>query len=65
MRIDKVGGTFYIHPKRPVKGIADIERLARRRGFYGPEWELVKASSKKFVFRRGVEKSAVTYEIED
>lgn len=65
MRIDKVGGTFYIHPKRPVKGIANIERLARRCGFYGPEWKLDKAISKKIVFRCGCEKSTVTYEIKD
>ena len=65
MRIDKVGGTFYIHPKRPVKGIADIERLARRRGFYGPEWKLDKAISKQLVFMCGDEKSIVTYEIKD
>ena len=65
MQIDKVGGMFYIRPKKAFRGIADFERCARRNGFYGPEWELVKATSGQLVFKRGAEKSIVTYEIKN
>lgn len=44
---------------------AEIIHQIRRHVPYGPEWELVKAVSKKLVFRRGQEISMATYTIEN
>ena len=64
--IDRFGGfEDRWRPKKPVQSIKDIVYHVRRVGPYGPDWELVKAISKKIVFRRGREKSVVTYEIKD
>lgn len=52
---------FLVKPFVPVSGIV---RWVRRLPPYGEDWELVKAISKKIVFRREQETSVVTYTIE-
>ncbi len=66
MTTDRYGGVvFAIKQQRPVKTVKDMERVIRRHGPYGPEWVLVKAISKKFVFRKSRERSVATYQIKD
>lgn len=65
-KTDRFGGMEHRwHPKESVQSIKDIVYRVRRVGPYGPDWELVKAISKKIVFRRGWEKSVVTYEVKN
>ena len=64
--IDRFGGMEHRwRPKKSVQSIKDIVCHVRRVGVYDPDWELVKAISKRIVFRRGREMSVVTYEIKD
>ena len=61
-KIDQFGGMEHRwRPKKSVQSIKDIVYHVRRVGPYGQDWELVKAISKKIVFRRGAETSVVTY----
>ena len=65
-KIDRFGGMEHRwRPKKSVQSIKDIVDRVRRVGPYGPDWELVKAISKKIVFRRGRETSVVTYVVKD
>lgn len=65
-KIDRFGGMeFRWRPKKSVQSIKDIVYYVRRVGPYGPDWELVKAISKKIVFRRGSETSVVTYVVKN
>lgn len=64
--IDRFGGMEHRwYPKKSVQSIKDIVYHVRRVGPYGPDWELVKAISKKIVFRRGSETSVVTYVVKN
>ena len=64
--IDRFGGVEHRwRAKKPVQSIKDIVYHVRRVGPYGQEWELVKAISKKIVFRRGAETSVVTYVVKN
>ena len=64
--VDRFGGMEHRWcPKKSVQSIKDIVDRVRRVGPYGQDWELVKAISKRIVFRRGREMSVVTYAIED
>ena len=61
-KIDRFGGMEHRWcPKKSVQSIKDIVYHVRRVGPYGQGWELVKAISKRIVFRRGREMSVVTY----
>ena len=65
-KIDRFGGMEHRwRPKKSVQSIKDIVYHVRRVGPYGQDWELVKAISKRIVFRRGREMSVVTCAIED
>ena len=65
-KIDRFGGMEHRwRPKKSVQSIKDIVYHVRRVGPYGQDWELVKAISKRIVFRRGREMSVVTYAIQD
>lgn len=60
--IDRFGGMEHRwRPKKSVQLIKDIVYNDRRVGPYGQDWELVKAISKRIVFRRGREMSVVAY----
>ena len=64
--IDRFGGMEHRwRPKKPVQSIKDIVYHVGRVGPYGQDWELVKAISKKIVFRRGAETSVVTYVVKN
>ena len=64
--IDRFGGMEHRwRPKKSVQSIKDIVYHDRRVGPYGQDWELVKAISKKIVFRRGSETSVVTYVVKN
>lgn len=65
-KTDRFGGMEHRwRPKKSVQSIKDIVYHVRRVSPYGPDWELVKAISKKIVFQRGREKSVVTYEVKN
>lgn len=53
--------------RKNVGSMSDAEIIHQIRRYvpYGPDWELVKAVSKKLVFRRGQEISIATYTIEN
>lgn len=62
--IDRFSGMEHRwRPKKSVQSIKDIVYHVRRVGPYGQDWELVKAISKRIVFRRGREMSVVAYVI--
>ena len=66
LKTDRFGGMEHRwRPKKSVQSIKDLIYHVRRVGPYGPDWELVKTISKKIVFRRGREKSVVTYEVKN
>ena len=60
--IDRFGGMEHRRrPKKSVQSIKDIVYHVRRVAPYGQDWELVKAISKRIIFRRGREMSVVAY----
>ena len=63
LKIDKVGGTFRLRPRKERRDIAYIERRVRKCGVYGEGWKLERAMDRELVFVRGNERSAVQYEI--
>ena len=64
--IDRFGGLEHrCLPYSRRRWPKDIVYHVRRVAPYGQDWELVKAISKRIVFRRGREMSVVTYAIED
>ena len=60
--IDRFSGMEHRwRPKKSVQSIKDIVYHVRRVAPYGQDWELVKAISKRIIFRRGREMSVVAY----